>query len=275
LRLDDELTNPADDRLGARAEVVLRRSPWSSRPTRIGAEAHASVERLGGGTVRAVVEGRIVLETDVVALADFLVPKLQLASARQGDRSASPADAAFASMVYDKLARTPRCRSLDDLADLLVYVAGIRLSTLNVEIENLSGALAAADEGARPAIEERLAAARLRRDELFKTRPHLERGPDGRAQELVIAVEGVQLGAASSIDVLQVGITAQRIQLAVRLAVVEGAEWFAVVKPLVVGTLRRVQERDAATFALLRGLAAPWFDRAGELLPAEPAEDAP
>jgi hypothetical protein len=273
LQFVPEATDLAADRAAVRAAVLLRRSVWSPEPSRLEVTVQGRVQASQAGPPVACVEGQATLETDVLSLAEFALARARDPLALHLQREAPTAEPGLARLAYDKLNRTGRITTLDELADVLAYLAGLKLQFVNEQIESLHAALAAGPaEPHRSELEQELREARERRDRLFELRPRIERNELGVAQKLTVSLNSGSLGPPAQAEQLELSVTEHEMALRTTLQFTQGVEWYLAFKPLVLGTLARLQSGDPALLNSVRALRDQWHERMRELLdPTPPA----
>ncbi len=271
LELLPEGTDLAADKAALRAAVMLRHSVWSPEPSRLELTVLGHVEANADGAPVACLDGEAVLETEVLPLANFALARARDRLARVVEREHGEGEQTLAQLAYDKLGRTGRLTTLDELADVLIYLAGLQLHAINNEIESLQAALAEGpDEPEQSALSRRLREARERRDRLFEMRPRIERDEAGVAQAVVISVAGSAYGRSLQIEQVEMAVTEHSIGLRASLRLVQGTEWYLALKPLALGTLARLQSGDAALLNSVRALRDQWQQRVQQWLSPVP-----
>lgn len=259
LELLPDGTDLAADKAAVRAAATLRHSVWSPEPSRLELTVLGHVEANEAGLPVACVEGQALLETEVLPLANFALARARDRLAAIVEREHGEGEPTFAQLAYEKLGRTGRLTTLDELADVLIYLAGLQLQAINDEIESLQAALAEGpEEPVRSTLLQRLRAARERRDRLFEMRPRIERDEAGVARAVVISVAGNAHGRNLQIEQLEIAVTEHSIRLGANVRLHQGAEWYVAFKPLVLGTLARLQAGDAALLNSARALRDQW-----------------
>lgn len=265
LELLPEGTDLGADKAALRAAAMLRHSVWSPEPSRLELTLLGHVEANEDGVPVACIDGQAVLETEVLPLANFVLAMVRVRLARVVERACGEGDRTLAQLAYDKLGRTSRLTTLDELADVLIYLAGLQLQASNDEIESLQVALSQGpDEPQQRALLQRLRAARERRDRLFEMRPRIERDEAGVARNVVISVARRVHGRSLQIELLEIAVAEHSIGMRANLRLAQGAEWYVALKPFVLGTLARLQSGDAALLNSARVLRDQWQQRIQE-----------
>jgi hypothetical protein len=85
IQFDPQQTDFARDMAKLNADVGLRYSAWSKSPSRLTLGLNAKMENPGNMPSRAVVGGELVLQTDVVALVNHLLPRIKKRMGIEGD----------------------------------------------------------------------------------------------------------------------------------------------------------------------------------------------
>jgi hypothetical protein len=247
LGFDPDETDFAKDSAKLIASTRLKHSAWSPEPSQLDVSIAARFQRGDKNAPEARIEGQLELETDVVPLANHAVARfLKRNDATRSGVSSS--DEVMMTRIRERLSSTPPVTSVDELVDLIVGLAGVRLTTMNDRIVELADAeRAERDEDARQRLADELTKARLARDRLFDLRPRVERDADGRALAVHITQERPSSDGALHLEQLVIAITADRVTVNVAGTLVQGLEVYAVLKPLIVDSLSRIQERDPAT----------------------------
>lgn len=271
LKLMPEATDLAADKAALGAAVRLRQSVWSNEPSRLACTLAGRVEKSLDGVPVACIDGQATLETEVLPLANFAIARARDRLAMVVERTTADESSTFAQLAYNKLNRTGPITTLDELADVLIHLAGLQLQVINAEIESLHAALSEVrEQPQRRVLSQRLQEARQRRDRLFEVRPRIERNEAGTAQTITIALSGSRVGAGLQIDQIELVISEHSIGLQATLRLAEGVEWYLALKPLVLTTLARLQSGDAALLNSARALRDEWQRRLQELLSSPP-----
>jgi hypothetical protein len=272
LKLVPEATDLAADRAALRASALLRHSVWSPEPSRFVCTVGGRVEGIPEGLPAACVDAEATLETEVLPLANFALARARDRLAVSVQRESGDGSPTFAQLAYDKLGRTGRITTLDELADVLIYLAGLQLQAINAQIESLHAALSEGPaEPQRSELVQRLQEARARRDRLFEVRPRIQRDEAGVAQSLTVSLSPTRLGMGMQVEQLELVVTERTVGLRAGMRMQQGIEWYLAVKPVVAATLVRLQSGDAALLDSLRAMRDQWQRRAQELL-APPAD---
>lgn len=248
LRIVPEDTNLLENRLHIAGGGTLRRAAWSEEPTRLELDLQAGVEPPTPETLlrpRGTIEGTITLETDTLPLANLLLSRAKKKLKRAAPAGPPNADTAFESRLREKLGRQAPLADLDELADLFTYISGLKLSTVNEEIEAVTARLSEslpAEE--RAALAERLAEIRLERDGLLRARARVERDDRGRVREVGLSLDGAEI--AGGVFAKEIEIVVQRERLTVRGAVsmTRGVQLLLLAKVWLLPGLARFQDRD-------------------------------
>lgn len=284
VRFDPAETNLARDTARLIGSGKLRRSAWSEQPTLVDFDVRASVARQEDGRPRAMLDGGVRFQTDVIALANRVVVRqrrdLDRQSKKGAVRSGTPdADEMFRLTWREKLERTPDLRTMDDVADLFIYYAGLRLAAANNRIDELTARLAAtSDERGRAELLQDLAEVRASRDQMFAIRPKVDRDDSGRARALTFTMIQTDWNRETQVERFRLAITPRQLTLDVVGGTTTGVEAYALVKPILLNTLSRIQARDPATLELGRGMVRGYWSNLRDNLSAEevpPGEESP
>lgn len=260
LRLDPAETNLARDIVHLVGGARLRSSAWSNDPTQVDLDLRASMQRREDGRPKGLLDGELRFQTDVVALANRAMVRMadrMERRAKQGAVREGPlnAEETFRLRMREKLAATPPLANMDDVADLVLSISGLRLCEINDRIAELKPQLAATpDQKTRAGIEQQIAAARLERDRMLEVRPQVERDPGGQMVALRLSLDRSQIGDATHIERLNIHLAARQVSIRLVGSTLQGMELYALSKPFLLNTLSRVQARDPGTFQLGRGL---------------------
>jgi hypothetical protein len=282
LGFDPEETNFAKDSAKLIASTRLKQSAWSAEPSQLDLSIAARFQRGENNAPQAAIEGQLAVQTDVIPLANHAVARfLKRNGAARG--GASSPDDAFMAQVRERLSKTPPVTSMDELVDLIVGLAGLRLTTMNDRIVELADAeRTEREDDARPEhaaiargtlfppspqrLTGELAQARLERDRLFDMRPRVERDAEGKAVAVHITKERPSTDGALHLERLAVAITADKITVDVGGTIVQGTEIYAVLKPLILDNLSRIQERDPATQRWGQGILGQYLRQGRDAL---------
>ncbi|HEV3003621.1 MAG TPA: hypothetical protein VGX78_04140, partial [Pirellulales bacterium] len=266
LGFDPEETNFAKDSAKLIASTRLKQSAWSSEASQLDLSIAARFQRGENNAPQARIEGQLAVQTDVIPLANHAVARfLKRNGAARG--GASSPDEAFMAQVRERLSKTPPVSSMDELVDLIVGLAGLRLTTMNDRIVELARAeRTEREDDARQRLTGELAQARLERDRLFDMRPRVERDADGKALAVFITKERPSTDGALHLERLAVAITADKITVDVGGTLVQGTEIYAVLKPLILDNLSRIQERDPATQRWGQGILGQYLRQGRDAL---------
>jgi hypothetical protein len=286
---DPEGTNFADNSARFYLSAGLTHTAWSAAPTTIDFDVLADVRRPPGEVSRAALETRLRVKTDVIPLSNYVLarlaerlytdePSAAAASAQPGPRGSSvgrSSEEHFRQLVAEKLSRTGEITTMDDLADLFVYLAALQLRAANEHIDRLKIELyEAADEPAHDHLLSQLDAARRERDFLFNVRPKIDRDERGRAVAIQARIADSQVADGSQIRHLDLLIAADEISLSAVAGVTRGVDAYLLLKPIALRTLQGLQERDAAAIGLGQGILDRWVGEGRDLLLGSPAADA-
>ncbi len=254
---DPQATNFAEDRLRLGIDASLRRTAWAETPSQINASLGAQVVQNDAGGLVAVLDGRLRMHTSAVALANYaLVEYKKRAAERAVETPPAPVDAVtpptgattdeiFSQLLDERLARVERLESLDDVADLMTAISGLRLTAADQRIEQLRGqARAATDPAIRQDLSQQLAAARQQRDKLFDVRPRITRGSGGAVQTIAFDMIGSEIFPGADMRQMEFRVQENDIWIQASGALTRWVELYPVVKPLVMGVLQRVQNGD-------------------------------
>jgi hypothetical protein len=259
LEFDPAGTDPAHDKVELHADVRLRSTAWSPTPSRLHIDLSAVVDMTAPGGAKASIDTQLVLETPVVALADYGLQRFKAKAPPLPDTPPASADDFFRTEMRAKLARTDRITSFDELVDLFQYYSSFRFLAQNDNIDRIKAApIAELDDAMRNALAAELTKARVLRDRLSETRAHVEHGPDGLARTIAVRLVNVELSDAALVEQADVNVTDQSLAVNAHVQVRKGVEVYLLLKPVIQLTLERMQQRDPATIerqrAILNGL---------------------
>lgn len=272
-------TNFARDTVKLRGDARLKHTGWSPNPTQINAEVQLRMARSENSAQQALFEGQLHVDTEVIPLANRAIARFMNRSEPRlpaGTSRLPSAEDDFRARLRAKLERTPRLTTLDELVDLAVYAAGLRLAVVNDQIDRvIDGVNAAADDRARAAAQAELDQLRRNRDQMFDVRPRVDRDERGRATALVFTMINSGLSGNGRVNHLEFVIREFDLNLVVDGTLLEGVEFYALFKPVLLNTLERLQSRDPATIRLGQGILLDSFGKARSLLFGEPAPAGP
>jgi hypothetical protein len=255
LGFDPEETNFAKDSVKLVASTRLKHSAWSPEPSQIDLAVGARIQRGEKGANQARYESQLTVVTDVVPLANHAIAKFLKMTDPERSRGSRAADSAVREQIRERLLKTPQVSSMDELADLVVGLTALRLTSMNDQIVELSEKVGAeADGPTKQRLTTELAKARLERDQLFDVRPRVERDASGKVVAIHFTMDRSEVAVAGQADHLLVAITAEQITAEVAGTLVEGMEAYALLKPVVTSTLSRIQDRDPDTLRMGQGL---------------------
>ena len=147
-------------------------------------------------------------------------------------------------MLDERLARVDRFESLDDVADLMTAISGLRLTAADQRIETLrNGVRTATDAGTRENLAAELAQARAQRDKLFDVHPRITRGTGGAVQAIALDMVGSELFPGADVRQLECRITENEVAIQASGALTRWVELYPVVKPLLMGVLQAHSKR--------------------------------
>ncbi|HVU87425.1 MAG TPA: hypothetical protein VHD36_08885 [Pirellulales bacterium] len=259
---DPQATNFAEDRARLSFDASLRRTAWDDAPSRINGTIGANVAQRDTGGLVAVIDGRVHMQTSTVALANYALVEYKKRSAERTPQVApAPADAVgapvgapaastttdeiFGQLLDERLARFDRFESLDDVADMLTAISGLRLTAADQHIEQLRNAVRAEkDPAARQELSEQLTATRAERDRLLDVRPRIERGSNGVVHTISLDMIGSEIFPGADLRQLECRIQENEIWIQASGAMTRWMELYPVFKPLVMGVLQRIQSGD-------------------------------
>lgn len=266
VRFDPQRTNLAQDTFRLSIDLGLRKSAWSTSPSHLHVDVGAVADTLNPLAPRATIEAQVRIDTDLVALADQRLQKYKAQNPTNATATSIPAPQSenefFQARFAEKLARTDRLSSFDELVDLFQYINSMRFLAQNENIDRLKNALVATtDPAARDKFAAELVKARKARDGLAKTRLDIQRDPSGNAQAIVVGTSSADPSADPAIERAEATVTAQSITAGATVRIQKGMEFYVFAKPLVIGALDRLQQRDPAVLETQRGLIRGFFDR--------------
>lgn len=272
-------TNFARDTVQLRGDARLKHTGWSPNPTQINAEVQLRMARAENSAQQALFEGQLHIDTEVIPLANRAIARfMNRIEPRPPAGAARPLSAEddFRARLRAKLESAPRLTTMDELVDLAIYVAGLRLAVVNDQIDRLKDGLnAATDERTRAALQAELDQVRKSRDQMFDVRPRVDRDERGRATALVFTMINSGLSGNGRMNHLEFAIREFDLDLIVDGTLLEGVEFYALIKPVLINTLERLQSRDPATIRLGQGILLDSFGKTRSLLFGEPAPPGP
>jgi hypothetical protein len=286
LELDPAATDFNKDMLKLRGNVALRASAWSDQPSTMALALAARVEpgTLAQGSVvptRALLDGHVTAHTQTLALVNYaLVQYKQKLADDQKSAANAPAsekidpddpDQKMQQRLNEKLARIGQLRSLDELADLLLYMSGLQLTAINERIERLQaevdGAPGPAPDGkTRDELAAKLVEARRDRDRMLDVKPRIQRSADGRATNVTLIMERSEPLTGVQVERVQVGVTDQVIDISALASLSRGLELYPLIKPVVLATLQRLSTGDGRAIEAVRIIVAEPFARARQII---------
>jgi len=289
LELDPAATDFSKDTIKLQGNVALRSSAWSNQPSRMELALAARVEpgKLVQGNVlptRALLDGHVTVNTQTLALVNYaLVRYKQKLAADQKSALKSGAseqvdpndpDQKMQQRLNEKLARIEQIRSLDELADLLLYVSGLQLTATNERIERLQAAVdgapgAAPDDKTRDEMAAKLVEARRDRDRMLDIKPRIQRSADGRATSVTLIMERSEPLTGVQVERMQVAVTDQVIDIKALASLSRGLELYPIIKPVVLGTLQRLSTGDGRAIEAVRIIVAEPFARVRQFIVGE------
>jgi hypothetical protein len=266
---DPQETNLAQDRVTLMALVGLNHTAWSPQPSNLDVQVRARVEPPAGGPLLASAAGRLTATTDVLALANYAVPRLR-ERMRSEIRPGAP-DEEIKLRMLRRLEQTGPIRSLDELADLITSMASLNFLSKTEEIDRTRNELARVlDEPRRRDLEGRLDELRFERDAMLAIRPMIVRGPDGAAAQITIKLGGLRGTQGAYIDALEAIIAHDHVAVSGQAGLAQGVELYMLAKPLVISTFARIQARDPRTLEFQRGMVEQWWRQGREVIIGQP-----
>lgn len=294
LELDPAATDFSKDMIKLRGNVALRSSAWSNQPSRMELALAARVEpgRLVQGNVvptRALLDGHATVNTQTLALVNYALVryKQKLASEQESaEKSVTGAtgaakidsndpDQKMQQRLNEKLARIEKIRSLDELADLLLYMSGLQLTATNERIERLQAEVdraandPAVNEKTRNDLAAKLVEARRDRDRMLDVKPRIQRSADGRAMSVTLIMERSEPLTGVQVERMQVAVTDQVIDIKALASLSRGLELYPIIKPVVLGTLQRLSTGDSRAIEAVRIIVAEPFARVRQFIVGE------
>lgn len=279
LRFDPAETNLSRDTVRLIAAAKLRHSAWSPEPTLVDIDLRGTMQRDRDGRPRGLLDGNIRFQTDVVALAnramarfaDQLERRAEQGSVRDGSMNA---EETFRWRMREKLAATPPLESMDDVVDLMLSFSGLRLASINDRIAEIKQEFASPpDEKARADLGNQLAGARRERDQMLDLHPVVERNEAGDAVAMILRMDRARFNEVTRVERLKVQVTAGEVTVNLVGSTMQGMELYAIVKPVVLNTLTRIQMRDPDTVRLGQGMVRGYLGQLRGAL-GEPVPDA-
>ena len=276
---DPQATNFARDTVKLHGDARLKRTGWSPNPTQINVDVQVRMARADNGAQQALVEGVLHVDTDVIPLANRAIARFMSRPAPRpiaGSTRPPNADDDFNLRLRAKLERTPPLNSMDELVDLAIYAAGLRMAVVNDQIDRLKDGLnAASDERVRAGMLAELDQVRKNRDQMFDVRPRVERDERGAAAAIAFAMVDSGLSGNGRMNQFEFVIREREIHLVADGHFLQGVEFYALAKPMLLNTLERLQGRDPATIRLGQGILLDFFGKARPLLLGEPLPPGP
>ncbi len=255
---DPQGTNFAADKARLRLDASLRRTAWAEGPTVVNAVVGVQIAPDDTGRLAALLDGRMRLQTPTVALVNYAIAQYKSRekseSASAGVRNPPPLyDEIFSQMLDEKLARVERLESMDDVADLLTAISGLRLTALSQAIEQLrSESKAATDAATRQAIDAELAEVRSKRDRLFDVRPRITRDKQGQVQMIALDMIGSELFPGADMRQMNVEMTAREVNVQAAGSLTQWVELYPLMKPVMMSVLTRIQSGDPRALDAVR-----------------------
>ncbi|HEY4310396.1 MAG TPA: hypothetical protein VGN12_13170 [Pirellulales bacterium] len=286
---DPEGTNFAEDHIRLSVDAALRRTNWAEVPSRLSGSLGAQVVQNDAGGLVAVVDGRFRLQTPVVALANYALAQYkQRQSKKSDDAPPAPAgaqtpeyvfafattettDEIFGRLLDERLARIDHFETLDDVADLLTAISGLRLTAADLRIEQLRDqARAAKDPAVRDDLNSQLTETRAQRDKLFDVRPRISRRPNGAVEMIGLDMVGSEIYPGADMRQLECRIQENEITLQASGALTRWVEIYPLAKPLVMGVLQRIQNGDPRALDAVRPFIEGPLGRGRAIIIGEP-----
>lgn len=267
---DPSVTNFARDTVKLQADARLRRTGWSSNPTQVNIGATVRMVRNPSGVQQALIVGELHLATDVIPLANRAIARIISRPAPTppsvgGEPRTVEED--FQARLREKLEHTPPLGSMDDLVDLAVCISGFQLTAVNDHIERLKSQVnAARNEQERATAQADLVQLRLQRDKMFDVHPHVDHDEHGRATTLIYAMHNSSIPESGRVNQFELTIREREIHLVADGVLLQGVEFYALFKPLLMNTLERLQSRDPETVRMGRSLIGDALSRFRPLL---------
>jgi len=292
LDLDPAATDFSKDMAKLRGKVALRSSAWSDQPSRLALSLAARVEPgsvVQGSVVptRGLLDGHVTAQTQTLALVNYALVQYKqklAAEEKSAEKSAASApvdpndpDQKMQQRLNEKLARIDQLRSLDELADLLLYMSGLQLTAVNERIERLQAALdqpasapAADHDGkARDELAAKLVEARRDRDRMLDVKPRIQRSADGRATTVTLIMERSEPLSGVQFERMELALTDQVIDISAVASLSRGLELYPLLKPVVLGTLQRLASGDVRAIEAVRMVVAEPFARVRRIIVGE------
>jgi|GEM_PF-5182748 len=254
VKIDPAGTNLREDRVKLDTVANLRQTPWAADPSKFAGQVSAKVVPTEAGPPVAAVDGKIQFQTQTLPLLNYALTqyKLRAGEAAQAD-SPQTQEELLQSRINAKLQTVDAIRSIDEVADLMNQIAAIRLQLVNEEIEGIREELAnAIDDATRKPLETALTTVRVKRDKLLEVRSKTVRGPDGVAQSISLQLAQLDLFPGADLKVFDVRLTDTEITATVVGNVHRYVEFYPLAKPVLVGTLDRIQSGDPQAVETLR-----------------------
>ena len=182
--------------------------------------------------------------------------------------------------LNEKLARIDQLRSLDELADLLLYISGLQLTATNERIERLQTDVdraardsasrnSAADDKTRDELAAKLVEARRDRDRMLDVKPRIQRSADGRATSVTLIMERSEPLTGVQVERVQVAVTDEVIDITAVASLSRGLELYPLIKPVVLVTLQRLASGDGRAIEAVRIIVAEPFARVRQFIVGE------
>lgn len=268
LEFDPAHTDLSKDMLRLTADASLRRTAWSLESTTLHAELGAAADLAAPGGARADADARIVLRTAVVPLADFGLQRLK----SQSSPSSTGPDAVpnVQQQIREYLRQVDQIASLDDAFDVYQHCSSLLFRDANEQVDRLKRQLRSVeDEPTRQRLAAELSSARLQRDRATNVRTRVVRDSAGHVERFSITLAPPE-GAANptgtaigpvTLEGLEVVVAEREVSLAIAGRITKGVEVYALLKPMIFGTLERIQARDPVTLDAQRALFRKVLDR--------------
>ncbi len=252
LRIDEETTDLARDRIGLAANVRLRRTPWGT-PAQVQLHVFARVEQRPQRGTRAFITVDFDARTDTIACMNYVKQR-----ALERNYSDPPADMSAEELdeLHQLLESTPPFVTLTDVADFLPKMGVIHVRSANRMVDELQAELAlGGDPGTRPRLARELSRAYQKRDALIAASIRFVRDSALSVERVnYVLPPGSMSNGPMQVEDADVALTEQSIRGSSTMSVgpagvlvFQGARGL-VIEPM----LRRIQRRDPATLDSVR-----------------------
>jgi len=256
VKLDPAGTNLKEDKVKFDTVATMRRSPWAPEPSKLSSQMNVKIGPNEAGAAAAAIDGKLRFQTQTVPLVNYALAQYKIRAAEEANKTHDgppTSEDVLKSRINAKLQTVDAILSIDEVADLMNQLAEIRLSFVNEEIEGLRAALAKApDDEARKEASAALTAARVKRDRLLEVRSKTVRGKDGAAESISLKLAMLDLIPGADMKTFDVTLSNNEITATLVGDVYQYVELYPLAKPLLIGTLERIQAGDVQAVETMR-----------------------